>query len=118
MPETIKLSLEIHGIYSLPDAWKAKIDDPSESIYSYDCKLNNLTFKNGKVVPKELTEEERIEAENNKGKKPPAKDAAKNAKKVEDEPTPEELEKQEAERKERDELNSKNKAEWESLSES
>lgn len=115
MPDSIDLSLEVHGIYSLPDAWKAKIDDPAEAAYNYECKLNSLVFKSGKVVAKELTEEEKLEAENNKGKKPPAKETGKNAKKVDEEPSAEELERQEAERREREELNAKNKAEWDAL---
>ena len=49
----------------------------------------------GKVIPKELTEDERAEADAKGGAKgkDPKKDAKKGAK--EEEPTPEELEKQE-----------------------
>ena len=49
-------------------------------------------MKDGRVIPRELTEDEKAEAEATKGGakgKPPAKDA----KKKDEEPTPEELEK-------------------------
>ena len=65
-----------------------------------------MLLQNGKVLPRELTEEEKEAAADAKGGKgkPPAKDAKKAA--VE-EPTPEEkerLEKEEAERKERERI--------------
>ena len=73
----------------------------------------------GKVVPKELTEDERAEADAGKGGAKgggkPGKDAKKGAK--EEEPTPEELEKAEQERLEKEERERKLAEEWEQLDE-
>ena len=73
-----------------------------------------VRVKNSKVQPRELTEEEKAEAEakNAKGGKAPAKGKAKD-----EEPTPEELEKQEQARLEKEELERKKQAEWDSLDE-
>lgn len=58
-----------------------------------------------------MTEEEKAEVEAGKNKKPA--DPKKKGK--EEEPTPEEMAKWEEEKKEREELNSKAKTEWEAL---
>ena len=90
----------MHGIYALPDSWKSKIEDGSESLYSYEVNCVGMHLQDGKVVPRELSEEEKAEADaakgGAKGGKPPPKDAKKGAK--EDEPSPEELERQEKQR--------------------
>lgn len=76
-----------------------------------------MLLQDGKVMPRELTEEEKeaaVDAKGGKGK-PPAKDAKKGA--VAEEPTPEEkerLEKEEAERKERERIQQE---EWDALDE-
>ncbi len=70
----MNLSLRVHGVYNLPDAWKAKIviqilvtiieqDDPQEQLYNYEIKFKGINIKNGKVVPRSLTEEEKAELE-------------------------------------------------------
>ena len=71
----------------------------------------NQHFKGAKVVAREMTEEEKAEAEA-KNKKVP--DAKKGAKKDE-EPSAEELQKWEEEKKEREEANAKARAEWDAL---
>ena len=68
---------------------------------------------NGKVVPRELSEDEKADDPKGKGGKPPAKDA----KKKEEEPTPEELEKLEKEKAEKEERDRKAAEEWEKLDE-
>ena len=72
-------------------------------------------MKNSKIQPRELTEEEKAEqeAKGAKGGKAPPK--GKNPK--DDEPTPEELEKQEQARLEKEELERQRAAEWETLDE-
>ena len=60
-----------------------------------------------------MTEEEKAEIEAGKNKKPDAK-GGKGAKKDE-EPTPEELQKWDEEKKEREDINAKAKADWDSL---
>ena len=76
-------------------------------------------MQDGKVVPRELTEEEKAEADAGKGGakggKPPPKDAKKGGK--EEDPTPEELERLEKEKQEREERERKLKEEWDKLDE-
>lgn len=91
-------------------------DDPTEQSYTYEISCAGMLLQNGKVVPRELTEEEKEAAADAKGGKgkPPPKDAKKAAA---DEPTPEEkerMEKEEAERKERERLQQE---EWDALDE-
>lgn len=61
--------MEIHGLYSLPDSLKAKIDDPADAVYSYEVRATSgLHFKGAKIVPREQTEEEKAEADVGKNK--------------------------------------------------
>lgn len=112
--DSVQVTLEVYGAYALPESWKAKIDDPSEAAYQYEMECVGLTVGNGKVVPKEVTEDEKAEDPKAKGGKAPAKDAKK-AK--EEEPTPEELERLEREKAEREERERKLKEEWDQLDE-
>ena len=82
-------------------------------MYSYEIDFCGVRVKNSKVQPRELTEEEKAEAEakNAKGGKAPAKG------KKEEEPTPEELERLEAARLEKEELERQKQAEWDALDE-
>jgi hypothetical protein len=76
-----------------------------------------MSLKGGKIIPRELTEEEKEEAEaatKAKGKAPPPK--AKKGQE-EEEPTPEEIEKMEKEKAEKEEIERKKQAEWEALDE-
>lgn len=43
-------------------------DDPSEQTYNYEVNFCGLSWKNGKAHQKELTEEEKAEAEAKGGK--------------------------------------------------
>lgn len=72
-----------------------------------------MRVKNSKICQRELTEEEKAEADakNAKGGKAPAKG------KKEEEPTPEELEKLEQARLEKEELERQKQAEWDALDE-
>lgn len=109
------MTMECHGIYAIPDYLKQKMDDPAEAAYQYEIRgMAGIHFKAGKMVAREQTEEEKAEAEAGKGKKPAD---AKGAKKkgAEEEPTPEELEKLNAEIKEREEANAKAQGEWNML---
>ena len=69
-------------------------------MYSYEIELCGVRVKNSKIQPKELSEEEKAEADakNAKGGKAPPKGKAK-----EEEPTAEELERQEKARLEKEE---------------
>lgn len=77
--------------------------------------MAGIHFKSGKIVAREQTEEEKAEAEAGKGKKP-ADAAKKGAKKgAEEEPSPEELEKLNAEIRDREDSNNKAQGEWNQL---
>ena len=85
--ESTNLTLEVFGTYSLPNAWKGnRADDPAEALYTYDLEAFGMTIKGGKLFGRELTEEEKAEAETakaTKGKPPPKVDPKKAAKEVE-----------------------------------
>lgn len=113
------MTLEVYGTYALPESWKAKIEEGTDLSSVYEIECCGLSVQDGKCIPRELTEEEKAEADvGGKGGakgKPPAKDAKKGAK--EEEPTPEELEKMEQERIEREEKEKKLAEEWDKLDE-
>jgi len=84
-------------------------------MYTYEIEVAGMQMTDGKVVPKELTEDQKAEdPKAAKGGKPPAKDAKKGK---EEEPTPEELEKMEKEKAEREERERQLAEEWEQLDE-
>ena len=62
-----------------------------------------MVIKNAKAFPRELTEEEKAEAEAAKNTKPGGKAPAKDPKKKEEEPSAAELERLEKEKKEKEE---------------
>jgi hypothetical protein len=78
-----------------------------------------MLMVDGKVIQKEMTEDEKAEVDQSKGGakggKPPAKDAKKGAK--DEEPTPEDAEKAEQDRLEKEEKDRKLAEEWELLDE-
>eukprot|EP00347_Sterkiella_histriomuscorum_P008804 403343688 len=115
-PAKIDMSFKVYGIYLLPDAWKAKIDDPQEQTYTYDIRFGKFQMK-GKVIPRQLTEEEKVEAENSKNKKgaAPAKDPKKKGQ--EDEVSPEEKERLEKEQQQKEEDFKQKQSTWEGLDE-
>tara|TARA_B110000285_G_C14994203_1_gene547927 strand:+ start:283 stop:636 length:354 start_codon:yes stop_codon:yes gene_type:complete len=96
-------------MYALPDTWKAKIDDPAEQSYQYEIDCLGISVANGKVVPREAGEDEKVDDPKTKGAKAPAKGA-----KVE-EPTAEELEKLEKEKAEKEERDKLLAEEWDKL---
>jgi hypothetical protein len=78
-------------------------EDPAEAVYQYEIRaFGGIHFKSGKIVAREQTEEEKAEAEAGKGKKP-ADAGKKGAKKAEEEPSAEEVERLNAEIREREE---------------
>jgi hypothetical protein len=104
-----ELTLKVFGMYALPETWKAKIDDPSEAAYAYEVECLGINVQHGKVVPREVAEDEKVDDPKAKGGKAPAKGA-----KVE-EPTPEELEKMEKDKAEKEERDRLLAEEWEKL---
>lgn len=116
--DSTTVNVQVNGIYSLPDAWKNSIGDPAqEAIYTYEVQVMGASLKNIRQVPRELTEEEKAEAEAAKapkGKAPP-KDNKKGA--PVEEPSPEELERREKERLEKEEAERKRQEEWDALDE-
>jgi hypothetical protein len=110
-----KLTIEVFGVYGLPEGWKAKIEDQSEASYAYEIEAAGLKVANGKVIPRELTEEEKEVADAGKGGAKGGKPAGKDAKK--DEPSPEEKERMEKEEEEKKEKERKAQEEWDALDE-
>ena len=93
-------------------------EDPGEQVYTYELEFSGMHMRTGKVMPRELTEEEKAEAEaakNTKGKPPPKADPKKGAK--EEEPSPEEIERLEKERLQKEEEERKRQEEWDALDE-
>ena len=72
-PPTYETSFnyQVHGVYSLPEFWSKLQASGSVDQWSYVVKLNGAVLEQGKLNPRELTEEELKEIENKK--KPPPK---------------------------------------------
>jgi len=113
------MNVSVDGLFSLPEVWKSKMEDPADAIYSYEARLLSTHFKAGRIVQRELTEEEKAEAEATKGKKPVAEKAAKGKAKnvAEEEPSAEEVERLERETREREDSNDRLRSEWDALDE-
>ena len=69
-------SLEVLGIYSLPDFWVKMDQSGAVDNWGYQVKIGEAKCVNGKYNMRELTEEEKYQAENKK--KPPPKIDKKN----------------------------------------
>ena len=69
-------SLEVLGIYSLPDFWIKMDQSGAVDTWGYQVKISEAKCLNGKLNLRELTEEEKNQAENKK--KPPPKVDKKN----------------------------------------
>jgi hypothetical protein len=102
----------MHGVFSLPDQWRAKIDDPSEQMYQYEVKFHGIHLKGGKMIAREQTEEEKAEVEASKAQKKPAAPAKGQAPPAVD---PAVLEQLREDIKARNEKNEQLKEDWESL---
>ena len=72
-PPTYETSFnyQVHGVYSLPEFWSKLQASGSVDQWSYVIKLSGAVLDQGKLNPRELTEEELKEIENKK--KPPPK---------------------------------------------
>ena len=93
--DTTRVTMEVHGVFSLPEAWRNAIqtNDPSEATYTYELEVAGIKMTGARGIQKELSDEEKaaLAAQPAKGKPAPAKG------KVEDKPpSPEELAAQEA----------------------
>ena len=88
-------------------------DEPAEANYSHEFRIFNNHVKGAKLVAREMTEEEKAEADAGKNKKAPEKVAKGKGK--EEDPTPEELAKWDEEKKEREEANERARGEWDAL---
>ena len=70
--ETLKIEVEVFGVFNLPESWKPIEGDQVE--YSHTLTISKIQFPNGKVRRRELTEEEHKAQEESKKLK---KDAVK-----------------------------------------
>ena len=59
-------SLEVLGIYSLPDFWIKMDQSGAVDTWGYQVKIGEAKCINGKINMRELTEEEKMQAENKK----------------------------------------------------
>lgn len=84
-------------------------------MFTYEVEACGVKVKHSKVFPRQLTEEEKAEADQKqtKGKAPPAKGKAAK----EEEVSPEELERQEKLKAEKEEADRKAQEEWDALDE-
>ena len=92
--DDIRVTVEVQGIYGMPEDWIMKMDDPAEQAYSYEVKTLGCCLKGGKMMPKEEVAEESKEGENAsvKDKKAPPPKGKKDAAPEEQEMSPEEME--------------------------
>lgn len=66
--ESLRLELEVYGVYNLPEAWKPTDVETAE--FSHTLTFSKISFVNGKIRRRELTEEEhKIQEESKKLKK-------------------------------------------------
>lgn len=108
--DDIKVTVEVKGIYGLPDEWSSKIDEPGEQAFQYEVKVLGTHLKGGKLMPKEDPEDSQAPADSSVKKA----DATKKKGKA-DEPeelTPEEEEKLKKEKEERETLNAQLQDQW------
>eukprot|EP00825_Cyclidium_porcatum_P045892 TRINITY_DN7095_c0_g1_i7.p1 TRINITY_DN7095_c0_g1~~TRINITY_DN7095_c0_g1_i7.p1 ORF type:complete len:1131 (-),score=244.37 TRINITY_DN7095_c0_g1_i7:273-3665(-) len=88
--DKIKVEISIAGVYGFPEEWKT-VDDANQGLFTYQAKFLGLEVKDGKIIPRQLTEKELKEQEelaNAKLKKA----SKKQDKQPENEKSPEELE--------------------------
>ena len=106
--QEVQVELEVKGVFCLPESWKTEADS-AEVLYQVTAL--GVTFANGKVRKRELTEEEIKQAEEAKTRK---KDSSR--KKAES-PTPGQVEEQRKIQKLKEEEEARKKAEWDLLDE-
>lgn len=109
-----EMTVHINGVYSLPEEWIRLDGCGAVDNWSWSTKISDILFTEGKINPRELTEDEKKEAESKNKKKvePPKKG------KVDDNQLQQaELEKLEKERIEKEERDKKYQEEWNALDE-
>lgn len=109
----LDFTLTVKGVFALPQEWKDQIADEAQPPFEYEVCTLGMAIKGGKVIPRELTEQEKEEAEANaktKGKAPPKA-------KKEEEISPEEQERLDKEREQKEEQEKKLQEEWDALDE-
>lgn len=68
------INLEVQGVFGLPEDWKTT-DDLNPNLFSYKTNFQGITVTEGKIVARELTDQEKKELEEAQiKKKPPPKD--------------------------------------------
>lgn len=109
----IEYTTQINGIYSIPEEWQKLDASGVVDNWPWTIKFSDLVFNDGKLNAKELTEEEKKEAEAKNKKKPePVKKGGKP-----DEISKEEIDRIEKERLEKEERDRKYQEEWNALDE-
>jgi len=90
-----KVTLEIEGLFALPETWKTAIanNDAAEASQNYEIELAGVKISGGKTCPRELSEDEKRAAEAAAAAGKGGKAAPPKGKGVveEKQPTPEEI---------------------------
>ena len=69
--EAVNVSMQVLGVYSLPESWKTRVPEEDTNRYGVSCL--GIKVEGGKINPKQLTEEEKKALEEAQTKKKPGK---------------------------------------------
>ena len=58
----LKLDLELSGVFAFPEEWK-QLDDANPGVFAYQLRYGNFEFSSGKIFPRELSDKEKRELE-------------------------------------------------------
>lgn len=53
--DKIHATLKVHGIYAIPDEWKAT-DDANPGLFTYTVRMSKFEIAKGKICPREMTD--------------------------------------------------------------
>jgi tetratricopeptide (TPR) repeat protein len=113
--ERCAVNLEVQGIFALPDEWKVA-DDANPNLFSYKIHFEGLDVAEGKIVARELTEQEKKDLEEAQNKKKGGAPKEKKGKDDAPQLTPEEQERLQKLEEEKLEAERIAQEEWDALS--
>lgn len=116
-PQKVNLGIEVTGVFGFPEEWKNIDEQYPQCNFTYQINFAGVQVLDGKVIPRQLTEEEQKAAEEALAAK--SKKTAQKPKKGEEppQPTPEELERRRKLQEEKEEAQRKFQEEWDALDE-
>jgi hypothetical protein len=107
----VEMTLTVNGLYSIPDEFMKLDASGAVDAWPWAVKFSDIILSDGKLNQRELTEEEKKEADNKKKKPEPTK------KGKQEEQSKEELERIERERLEKEEKERRYQEDWNALDE-